>query len=151
MINTKNVLQRELDQVQARIAALEAAVKAKPDYGLGKGDPAVTRWELDRVLLQDLREQAQRLEQALSRTGEGTYGICEQCGDPIHPDRLAVLPDARAVHSLCTEPTEWLARVSPLLRRGPREAPSRDTSAEAQNLGGGAPTVVSRQAKQNHR
>jgi RNA polymerase-binding transcription factor DksA len=95
MVDTKNVLQRELDKVQARIAALEAAVEAKPDYGLGKGDPAVTRWELDRVLLQDLREQAQRLAQALSRTGEGTYGICEHCGNPIHPDRMAVLPDAR--------------------------------------------------------
>ncbi|MFL7792285.1 MAG: TraR/DksA C4-type zinc finger protein [Anaerolineae bacterium] len=30
---------------------------------------------------------------------KGTYGICERCGKPIHPDRLAVLPETR----LCIE------------------------------------------------
>jgi hypothetical protein len=31
----------------------------------------------------------------LSRLSQGTYGICAQCGRPIHPDRLAILPDTR--------------------------------------------------------
>jgi len=88
-------LQRELDELQAQIAALETALEEKPDYGLGKGDPAVTRWELDYALLQRLKERVASLERALSRMSQGTYGICERCGRPIHPDRLAVLPDAR--------------------------------------------------------
>jgi len=89
------VLQHELDELQAQIAVREVALKDKPDYGLGQGAPAVTRWELDRVLLQRLKKRAASLERALSQINEDTYGICAQCGRPIHPDRLAALPGTR--------------------------------------------------------
>lgn len=89
------ILRRELDELQAQITALERALEEKPDYGLGQGDPAVTRWELDRALLQRLKGRAAGIELALSQVSQGTYGICVQCGRPIHPDRLAVLPDTR--------------------------------------------------------
>lgn len=88
-------LQRELDELHAQIAGLEKALEEKPDYGLGQGDPAVTRWELDRAMLRRLRGRAAELERALARLNQGTYGICVKCGKPIHPDRLAVLPDTR--------------------------------------------------------
>ena len=87
------ILKTELVQVQSQIAALELATATKPDYGLGVGDPAVTQWEMDRTLLEQLRERAETLTRAMSGCEEGAYGICERCGRPIHPDRLAVLPD----------------------------------------------------------
>jgi RNA polymerase-binding transcription factor DksA len=87
------VLQIELDQVRGQIAALELATTTKPDYGLGVGDPAVTQWEMDRTLLEQLRERAETLTRAISGCKDGAYGICERCGEPIHPDRLAVLPE----------------------------------------------------------
>ena len=31
---------------------------------------------------------------ALDRVAEGSYGICENCGKPIAPARLAALPEA---------------------------------------------------------
>lgn len=34
------------------------------------------------------------VDAALEKIAEGTYGICEQCGKGIHPDRLEVLPFA---------------------------------------------------------
>ena len=89
------VLQQELDELRAQITTLEKALEEKPDYGLGRGDPGITRWELDRALLRRLKRRAVELERALSRVGQGTYGICVQCGRPIHPDRLAVLPDTQ--------------------------------------------------------
>ena len=89
------ILQRELDELRVQIAALEKGLEEKPDYGLGKGDPAITRWELDRALLRRLKLRAADHERALSRLSQGTYGICVRCGKPIHPDRLAVLPDTR--------------------------------------------------------
>jgi len=89
------VLKHELNELQAQIAALEAALEDKPEYGLGKGDPAITQWELDRELLQRFKKRVVRLKQALSQNDAGTYGICAQCGNPIHPDRLAVLPGAQ--------------------------------------------------------
>ena len=93
MDDHRTILQHELDQVQKQIAGLEAATKTKPDYGLGEGDPAITRWEMDKVLLAQLREKAESLEKAISGSGQDKYGICERCGNEIHPDRLAVLPD----------------------------------------------------------
>ncbi len=32
---------------------------------------------------------------ALSRVGDGTYGLCETCGRPISQDRLEVMPHTR--------------------------------------------------------
>jgi DnaK suppressor protein len=95
MQDKTKVLQRELDELRAQIATLEVTLKEKPDYGLGRGAPAVTRWELDRAMLQRLKERATSLERVLSQIDEATYGICVQCGKPIHPDRLAVLPGTR--------------------------------------------------------
>lgn len=89
------ILQRELDELRAQITALERTLDEKPDYGLGKGAPSVTRWELDRTLLPQLKQQAASIKRTLSQMSEGAYGICRQCGRPIHPDRLAVLPDTK--------------------------------------------------------
>jgi RNA polymerase-binding transcription factor DksA len=84
-----------LDSVREHISRLEKSLEDRPDYGLGKGDPAIVRWELNHALLQQKRERATSLEGALSRLEKGTYGVCEQCGSTIHPDRIAILPDAR--------------------------------------------------------
>lgn len=89
------ILQRELDELRAQIAALDRALEEKPDYGLGQGDPAVTGWELNQALRRRLKRRADSLEQALSQASQGTYGTCVECGKPIHPDRLAVLPDTQ--------------------------------------------------------
>jgi DnaK suppressor protein len=88
-------LRAELDKIQAQISSLQTALDDKPDYGLGKGDPAITRQELNRVLLEQLKERAAGVEYALTTIADDEYGVCEECGQPIHPDRLAVLPDTR--------------------------------------------------------
>jgi DnaK suppressor protein len=93
--NQMNALQRELNELQAQINTLERNLGEKPDYGLGQGAPAITLWELDQTLLQQLKARAAGIERTLSQTDEGAYGICEQCGKPIHPDRLAVLPNTK--------------------------------------------------------
>ena len=41
-----------------------------------------------------LEEDAEQAERALERRARGTYGVCEDCGEGIAPERLAVLPDA---------------------------------------------------------
>ena len=38
-----------------------------------------------------------KIEKALSRIEEGTFGVCERCEEPIHPKRL----EARPVTTLC--------------------------------------------------
>ena len=88
-------LQQELDRLQDQIAKLKLALKEKPDYGLGQGDPTTTRWEINLALLEQSKERAAELEQALFRADRREYGICQECGEPIHPDRLAVLPGTK--------------------------------------------------------
>lgn len=99
MSDRRDVLRRQLNRTQERIATLEVALNQKLDSDLGRGDPAVTQREVNRALVERLKEQAEHLEQALSQLDQGEYGKCVRCGEPIHPDRLAVLPDTR----LCIE------------------------------------------------
>ena len=93
MERQKEVLNRELSSLEEQIETLEEALKVKPDYGMGQGDPAVTQWELDQAMLERLRGHREELKEALKRLEEGTYGVCERCGKRINPNRLAVLPD----------------------------------------------------------
>ena len=96
IIEDKDVnLRTELERVQAQIASLQSALDDKPDYGLGEGAPAVTRRELDHVLLEQIKERAAGIELALSAMAKNAYDVCEECGWQIQPDRLAILPDAR--------------------------------------------------------
>ena len=88
-------LQEELDKQREQIAKLELALEERPDNGPGQGDPAATRWEINLALLVQSRKRAKEIEQALSRAKRGNYGVCRECGDPIHPDRLAVLPSTK--------------------------------------------------------
>ncbi len=40
------------------------------------------------------REQLQRINMALQRLDAGTYGLCNECGMKIPPERLEILPYA---------------------------------------------------------
>lgn len=99
MEDRKAALVAEREALAEQIKALEQALEVKPEYGMGIGDPAITQWELDQALLERLRIHADDLRQAIARYESGTYGFCERCGQPIHPDRLEVLPDT----TLCIE------------------------------------------------
>lgn len=51
--------------------------------------------ELDLLMGDRERNKLQMIDEAFSRLEEGTYGQCEECGDPINPKRLKALPFAR--------------------------------------------------------
>lgn len=95
MERQREVLQKELASLREQVETLKAALAVKPEYGMGKGDPAITQWELDQAMLERLQGRVEELEQALEKLEDGTYGICERCGNPINPNRLAVLPDTK--------------------------------------------------------
>lgn len=40
------------------------------------------------------REQLQQIDKALERLDDGTYGLCQECHEPINPERLEILPYA---------------------------------------------------------
>ena len=62
------------------------------------------RFEVTRVLTLAAEAALSEIDAALQRLEEGSYGICERCGEPIPWQRLEVLPMSR----LCT-PCQYLA------------------------------------------
>jgi len=96
----KERLQQELDETLAEIARLHERLEGdKGEYGLGQGDPGIYEWEMCLALKQRAETKAKSLESALRKAEEGDYGVCEVCGRPIDPARLAILPHTkRCIH-----------------------------------------------------
>jgi RNA polymerase-binding transcription factor DksA len=51
--------------------------------------------EKDLAILEQLEAELVEIEAALTRLDDGTYGVDENTGEPIDPERLAVYPQAR--------------------------------------------------------
>jgi DnaK suppressor protein len=50
--------------------------------------------EQEITLANNLLERINQVERAIDRLGEGNYGWCERCGNPIPVERLAAFPSA---------------------------------------------------------
>ena len=85
-------LEQELEKAREELASLEKVLESKADYDLGEGDPSIYEWELNLARRERLEEKIGALESALERLKKGTYGICEECGEKIDPERLQILP-----------------------------------------------------------
>lgn len=46
------------------------------------------------IVLGTKKESLRRIEEAVRKIDAGTYGICEECGEPIPASRLLVMPFA---------------------------------------------------------
>ncbi|MEW6155654.1 MAG: TraR/DksA C4-type zinc finger protein [Actinomycetota bacterium] len=51
--------------------------------------------EKDLSILEQVESELADIERALARIGDGTYGICEVCRQPIGEERLEAVPAAR--------------------------------------------------------
>jgi RNA polymerase-binding protein DksA len=90
----------EVERLKAEIANSEAAVQGLlRDSGDGAGDEAdtgsknITR-EYEMALAANTREMLTQADHALQRLDEGTYGLCEVCGNPIGKARMQAFPRA---------------------------------------------------------
>jgi DnaK suppressor protein len=63
--------------------------------------------ERDLSLVNNLRDLIERIDKALSKIEEGTYGLCDRCGKPIEKLRLKALPYA----NLCIKDKQAEERV----------------------------------------
>ncbi len=85
----------ELEQLRAGVRPTEERREGSP---FGKREEEATEsLELERRLAMEkqIREQLAEVEGALGKFEEGTYGLCEGCGQPIDPARLEALPQAK--------------------------------------------------------
>ena len=89
-----------LTQVEALTREFENVVAAAESSNADdEHDPEGATLAFERQQVAALLEQARRrlaeAEAALARREAGAYGICETCGRPIAPERLAARPHAR--------------------------------------------------------
>lgn len=98
-VNLDDRFKALLAELQEQIASLEIELDEKPEYGMGKGDPQVYEWEMRLARLEQMRSKEDELKTALERIHAGDYGFCEDCSQPINPERLEALPLA----TLCIE------------------------------------------------
>ncbi len=63
--------------------------------------------EKDLSLVNNLRDLMERIDKALAKIDEGTYGLCDRCGKPIEKARLKALPYA----NLCLKDKQAEERV----------------------------------------
>jgi DnaK suppressor protein len=83
-------LTQEFDEVVAASRASNADDEHDPEG-------ATIAFERQQVvaLLDQARRRLADVEVALARRDAGDYGVCESCGRPIAPERLAARPAAR--------------------------------------------------------
>ena len=84
------------DLTRDHAGIIEASASSNAD---DEHDPegATIAFERQQVvaLLEQARNRLADVEAALARRAAGDYGVCENCGRPIAPERLAARPAAR--------------------------------------------------------
>jgi len=99
-------LSEELEQLKSSVRPAEERREGSP---FGKREEEATEsFELERRLTMEKRliDQLAGVEHALQKFKDGTYGLCDNCGEPIDPARLEALPQA----SLCLRCKELQAK-----------------------------------------
>ena len=95
-------IKKRLEEQRAELLAeagetISGGLKPEKENYADVGDQASA--ESDRNLLLRLRGREQRLlkkiDEAIKRIEDGTFGICEVCGKPVSKTRLKALPFAR--------------------------------------------------------
>lgn len=109
----KNLLQKQLSDL---LAEAGVTVKTMSDKGEMFPDPVDrASLESDRNFLLRIRDRERKLigkiEKALERVEDGTFGICERCGEEISEERLK----ARPVTTFCIDCKEEQENLEKLL------------------------------------
>ena len=114
MTTTKSpVTKKELDDLKARLVAERKDLEAQYneleestfatnqseltgemgfDEEYADAGTATFERERDLSLVNNLRDLMERIDKALAKMEEGTYGLCDRCGRPIEKLRLKALP-----------------------------------------------------------
>ena len=80
-------------EILARLAGIDDRLDEPEDKDR---EEAATQTEDDQMLMSlgDLeRAEVARIDAALDRVRQGSWGVCVKCGDAIEPKRLELLPE----------------------------------------------------------
>jgi DnaK suppressor protein len=101
-------LLNEMEQLKSDVRPADERREGSP---FGKREEEATEsFELEKRLSLEkrIKDQMSEVEHALKKFEEGSYGRCDNCGQPIDPARLEALPQA----NLCLHCKALLAKES---------------------------------------
>lgn len=89
-------LEKQKSALLARLQKQEKTNEAGQSINPDRSDLAsrYRQQNRDQLLLARAEQQLAEVEQALERLAAGIYGECTQCGKPVRPERLIVMPAA---------------------------------------------------------
>ena len=100
-------LNRRKSELLAQITRTGLQARASADRPTDPGDQSADTLNREFLFAQTdaIRQNVRKVQEALDRIREGTFGGCEQCGGEISPARLKAIPWARNCVS-CQEKLE---------------------------------------------
>ena len=85
-------------EIDAKVASLAKAPERGSGISFGKRVGDGTSEAIQRLndigVGNSLLLQAERVDRALEKLDDGTYGVCDTCGEPILPARLRAMPES---------------------------------------------------------
>jgi DnaK suppressor protein len=97
-------LQAEREELQRQATEIEESSFGTPqseltgevsfDEEYADAGTATFERERDLSLTNNIRDLTDKVDRALEKIAEGTYGLCERCGKPIEKARIKALPYA---------------------------------------------------------
>jgi DnaK suppressor protein len=97
-----DAIRRELEARRASTSGRVETLAERPERGTAQGfgkrigdgtTEAISRLT-DISVGQSLEAGLDRIDRALAKLDEGTYGVCDGCGGPIPEKRLEAMPDS---------------------------------------------------------
>lgn len=89
-----DALTTERQRLLGEIEHLRQTLSSEVDPTEEEADPEIVEREKALVVLRTLERKVDEIDVAIRNAERGTYGICEVCGEPIDPERLAIMPEA---------------------------------------------------------
>lgn len=99
--NLEGQRSRLIAQLDELGATPSGDLRSDVNFGEGFADAAaITAERTERLgLVETLKSQLEEVERALARIGEGSYGVCANCGNDIPAARLEARPES----TLCVD------------------------------------------------
>ena len=101
LAEVRKALEAEIAELRAEISKAESEIAermgdAVADAGDDQADAGAKTFQREHelALTHNARELLAQNERALARIEDGTYGVCESCGEPIGKARLQAFPRA---------------------------------------------------------
>ena len=92
----RRMLQERRTEIQEKLRAIREEIPSYQDEVRDSEEQSVTDFaqEMDFALMQMKAQTLVRIDEALLRVDQGTYGTCDECGTDIAEARLKAVPFA---------------------------------------------------------